>query len=431
MQSKKPSQTQTQSRYFSFFFILVFALISSFTAYGQAPRSGAPNIFLNCRWGCSTQYLQTEMQYVNFVRDRADADIFIQQTVLTTGSGGRQVTLVFLGQNQFEGKNDTLVYNLEPAIPFNTIREAMKENLDRGLLPYLLKTSLADRIVITMPELDEEDTVEEQEPLKDPWQLWVYSMNLRFNMSGQEYSESIRLGGGGRARRITDHQKTNFYIDGDYRKNTFRFDDSETEIYENNNYSLGGSQIFSLGQHWGCGFWGSMSQSQYRNLKQSIYAGPALEYSVFPYNEATRRQFTFQYRLGFKHNVYFDETIYFKTMENLGQHSLDAEYNQIAPWGNFNIGMNGGNYLHDWNLYYLNMYTGLSLNLFKGFQLGFSAYYGLLKNQIELSNGGASKDETLLRIRQLQTGFNYNLNFNVSYTFGSIYSNVVNPAFDN
>ena len=54
-----------------------------------------------------------------------------------------------------------------------------------------------------------------------------------------------------------------------------------------------------------------------------------------------------------------------------------------------------------------------------------------VRNQVELPNGGASKEEALLRIRQLKTGYRYGLYMGISYTFGSIYSNVINRRFGN
>ena len=38
-------------------------------------------------------------------------------------------------------------------------------------------------------------------------------------------------------------------------------------------------------------------------------------------------------------------------------------------------------------------------------------------------------DELLLRRTELATEFNYSLSVGFSYTFGSVYSNVVNPRF--
>ncbi len=41
----------------------------------------------------------------------------------------------------------------------------------------------------------------------------------------------------------------------------------------------------------------------------------------------------------------------------------------------------------------------------------------------------ASFEDILLRLKQLQTNYSYSLSLGLSYSFGSIYSNVVNPRF--
>ena len=46
-----------------------------------------------------------------------------------------------------------------------------------------------------------------------------------------------------------------------------------------------------------------------------------------------------------------------------------------------------------------------------------------------LRKGDASLDEVLLRRTELATDFEYSMSLGLSYTFGSVYSNVVNPRF--
>ena len=51
------------------------------------------------------------------------------------------------------------------------------------------------------------------------------------------------------------------------------------------------------------------------------------------------------------------------------------------------------------------------------------------RDQIYLPRGEASTEEILLRQRQLLTGYQYFFNFGISYSFGSIFNNIVNPRF--
>ena len=43
--------------------------------------------------------------------------------------------------------------------------------------------------------------------------------------------------------------------------------------------------------------------------------------------------------------------------------------------------------------------------------------------------GEATTEEILVRQRQLASGYNYYMSFSVSYSFGSIFNNIVNPRF--
>ncbi|MEE4215755.1 MAG: hypothetical protein V2I34_11870 [Bacteroidales bacterium] len=55
--------------------------------------------------------------------------------------------------------------------------------------------------------------------------------------------------------------------------------------------------------------------------------------------------------------------------------------------------------------------------------------FAFIHNQVSLVKGGASSEETLLRRKELETNYNYFMHLGFSYTFGSIYNNVVNPRF--
>ncbi len=59
-------------------------------------KENAPKVFIDC-WRCDRDYIRTEITYVNYVRDRKDADIHLLVTDQGTGSGGREYTLAFIG----------------------------------------------------------------------------------------------------------------------------------------------------------------------------------------------------------------------------------------------------------------------------------------------------------------------------------------------
>ena len=52
-----------------------------------------------------------------------------------------------------------------------------------------------------------------------------------------------------------------------------------------------------------------------------------------------------------------------------------------------------------------------------------------IRDQLSLPARGATAEEALLRLRRLQSGYEYRFSVGLTYTFGSIFSSVVNPRF--
>ena len=52
-----------------------------------------------------------------------------------------------------------------------------------------------------------------------------------------------------------------------------------------------------------------------------------------------------------------------------------------------------------------------------------------LRDQLSLPKRDATDEEVLLRLRQLQSGYEYELQVGLTYTFGSIFNTIVNPRF--
>jgi len=52
-----------------------------------------------------------------------------------------------------------------------------------------------------------------------------------------------------------------------------------------------------------------------------------------------------------------------------------------------------------------------------------------IHDQLGLPKRGATEEEVLLHRREIATQYSFHAGFGLNYTFGSIYSNVVNPRF--
>ena len=72
----------------------------------------------------------------------------------------------------------------------------------------------------------------------------------------------------------------------------------------------------------------------------------------------------------------------------------------------------------------------IDVRLFGGLTLNIEGSAASVHDQLYLPAGGATDDEILLRIRELEPSFNYSLSIGLSYQFRSIFNNVVNPRFD-
>ena len=156
---------------------------------------------------------------------------------------------------------------------------------------------------------------------------------------------------------------------------------------------------------------------------------PTIEYNLFKYSESTRRQLRFNYNIGSEWNRYIDTTIFNKTKENLYTQSIKIAYKVIEKWGSVQTSVTGSTYLHDFSKNSLAFYTSLSVRLFKGLSVNLNGQVQLIRNQLYLPKAGATSEEILTQQKQLATQYSYYGNIGLTYTFGSIYNNIVNPRF--
>jgi hypothetical protein len=81
----------------------------------QAAAVEALRVFLDCNAFCDTDHLRREITYVNWMRDRQDADIHLLITSQGTGGGGEEYTIKYLGLQAFQGSDDELSFTTQQA----------------------------------------------------------------------------------------------------------------------------------------------------------------------------------------------------------------------------------------------------------------------------------------------------------------------------
>ena len=93
---------------------LVLALCVCTPAAAQPPaapdRSDAVRVFLDCP-SCDEPYIRKEITFVDYVRDRTDADVQVLITPEGIGGGGIQYALRFIGLGRFKGIDNSLTYS--------------------------------------------------------------------------------------------------------------------------------------------------------------------------------------------------------------------------------------------------------------------------------------------------------------------------------
>jgi hypothetical protein len=56
--------------------------------------------------------------------------------------------------------------------------------------------------------------------------------------------------------------------------------------------------------------------------------------------------------------------------------------------------------------------------------------YARIRDQLAIPKADIPDEEILLRLRELQTSYRWDFQVGLSYTFGSKFSNIVNPRFN-
>ncbi|MCJ7581096.1 MAG: hypothetical protein MUP98_11245 [Candidatus Aminicenantes bacterium] len=404
------------------FCTLLFLIPSIFAQTGQSNstvfKDNAPSIFIDCEV-YDIGFLQKEIKFVNHVQDLSKAQVLVLITKLEEETGGTQYTLSFKGQKEFQGDDDTMKYF---AATEEETQKGLADTLRLGLMRYVGKTPISKEVSIQLM-----DTVKPTD-VEDKWDFWVFSMSANTFLDGQSLMKSGDFYGNIAANRVTEELKIRMSINASLSKDTFTFGDEDIES-SSNSQSFSGLVVKSISDHWSVGAYFGASSSTYGNTKLSISPAPAVEFNLFPYSESTKREFRFLYRLNFMVVKYREETIYEKLSENLWGQSLSAILEVKQKWGTLSASLTGSHYFHDFSKNRLRMNADLSLRIIKGLNFNIDGSYSLIHDQLSLPWGGSTLDEIFLRRTELATTYNYGFSVGLSYSFGSIYSKVVNPRF--
>lgn len=408
---------------------------TAFGAAAAAAQAGPERlrVFLDCMY-CDQDFLRTELNWVDYMRDRADADVHILASRQTTGGGGGEFTLEFIGLRGFAGRTDTLRYVSSSEDTPDITRRGLTRTIKLGLVPFVAGTPMAAELDVTRTPLVAADAGDAPPAAEqdDPWNFWTFTVGLNGNSFGETQQSRSSVSTSVTANRTTEDWKVNSRLSGSYSESKFEYESGGVTVNTTSiqrSYNANTLLVKSLGPHLSAGARAVASMSTFGNTELGLSLLPAIEYNFIPYSESTRRSMIVQYAAGATYADYREVTIFGEEEETRPMHELLVGYATRQPWGNASVSLNGSQYLHDTSKYSAGISGSTSMRLFRGLSFNVSGSYTHVRDQLALPARNLTPEEILLRQRQIATGYNYHMFFGISYRFGSIFNNVVNPRF--
>jgi hypothetical protein len=392
-------------------------------AQASAATARQLKLFLDCE-ACYQDYLRSEITFVDFVRDRTEADLHVLITRAGTAGRGGEYSVQFIGLGSLAGTTQTLRTVTTTSDTDDIIRRQIATAVRVGVLQFLAREPLPPGLAVSVRT--------EAGPAAasaDRWNKWVFSVRGSASFEGEESSRERQLGLELSADRITADWKATFGAEIDHATEEFDLDEEDPVHVERRERDVNVLVVNGLGEHWSIGASAEVESSTFDNTKLSVALAPAVEFNVFPYSSYTRRQLRLLYAAGVERNTYYETTLFGKDAETLPAHAISIAYEQREPWGSLQARTEWSQYLHDLSKTQLELEGELSLRVARGLSVSAEVNASRIRDQLALPARGATPEEILLRIRRIQSGYEYRAGISITYTFGSIFSAVVNPRF--
>ena len=376
-------------------------------------------VFLSCR--CDQEYIKQNTLLFDYVRDRTLSDIEVFIFDITTAGGGKNYSFEFKGKNKFQNKENKISTDISTNMTFNEVREELLKTYKLGVVYFLQNTDFQKKIDISF---DTEREMVDETSL-DQWKNWVFEVSGSFNFEDEKRINEEEYNLGLEIDRVTEMWRVR--SDMGFRRSVKFFSGNDEDYNSERKRSyFTGSIVRSISNHFSTGIFGSYQNDTYRNYKSYFNFSPALEYNFFPYREVLTKEVTLAYKLGYSLYEYFEETLYGFLKQNLFRQSLTLNVRFRERWGNIYSYLVASQFIDQPGQKRLTLNNNLNLRVVRGLSLRVSGNFQLIRDQINLPKGETSIEDLLLRQRQISTNFQNRISLGLSYTFGSIYNNIVN-----
>jgi len=398
--------------------LLLTILINVFLikAYSQTDRI---KVFLSCN--CDDSYIKQNTLLLDYVRDRTLSDIEVFVFDISNASGGRNFTFEYNGKNDFQNKENKISTDITQNLTFNEAREVLLKTYKMGMVHFLQNTVFQNQVDVSFN--DQMDIP--QEMSFDQWKNWVFEISGSFNFENEESINEEEYNMGFDIDRVTEMWRVRSYF-RQRRAVKFYSGDEEDYTSERNSTYFSGSLVKSISDHFSTGIFGTYQNDTFSNYKSFFNFSPALEYNFIPYNEVLTREVTLAYKLGYNFYEYLEETLYGFLDQKMFNQSLTLNLRFREKWGSIYSYMVASQFLDQPDQNRLTLNNNINLRIVRGLSLRISGSFQLIRDQINLPKGEASIEDLLLRQRQISTNYQNRISMGLSYTFGSIFNNIVN-----
>ena len=408
-------------------FLLLF-FTESIAAQGTSRFAPIPNVYLDCN-SCDITFIRTNITFVNYVRDQEDASIYLRISDQRTAGGGVEYTLGFSETGTDPAGTDTLRYISSNNDTGDERRRGLNRYIKIGLVPYITNTEAVRALDIFYEE--PEDAGLDEEVVEDPWNSWVFDVDVRSNISGEASEFNFGLYSGFEAERTTELWKIRSRFHGEIRRRNVDLSDRTLNV--NRDWgSFWNMAAYSLSDHLSLGLFAGASFNRVNNIALSTYIAPSVEYNFFPYSEFQNRRFLVQYQITPNHRRYFNTTIFLKDSETIMSQEISTRLRYDQRWGRIDIRFSGRHFFHDTSINRVEINPTFNIRVMRGLSVSVSGRYRIINDQLSLQLPGdvdPDDPESIIRGVQRPTSYDYYFSFGLSYTFGSIYNNIVNPRF--
>ena len=381
-------------------------------------------VFLDCD-DCYADFLRSEVEFVDYVRDRTEADVHLLVRQARTASGGLEYTLDFTGQAAFTKARTRLRTVTTSSDTDDVIRRQLAASVRVGLVRVLTDEAVPPELQVSVRLGSEE-----QRPAVagDRWNNWVFSVRGSASFQGEESSNQRQIGASFSADRITPDWKITLGADLDHEHEEFDLDEDEPVSVDRRERDFNWLVVKSLGEHWSAGAMGEVESSTFDNVELSLAAAPAIEFNVFPYSQHTRRQLRVLYG-GRRQPLHLFRG---DAVRQDRRDAADARAVGDARTARA-LGLAAGAHRvvaippRSEQEPPRGRRRGVSIRLARGLSVAGELNATRLRDQLSLPLRGATDEEVLLRLRRLESGYDYGFSVSLTYTFGSIFSSIVNP----